>query len=288
MVKKTEKMKEKYALVTGGGSGIGKAIARELALRKYNVLLVALRGEDLRAYACELAEEYGVKTDYLETDLALLDGPRVVYDWVLRNNYSVFFLINNAGMAGTSIFHESDEKYIDDRILVNIRALTFLSRFFIPELKKHENSYILNVSSLSAFYSIPFKALYSSTKAFVLNFSRAIRSELKDTSINISVLCPNGVRTNEGTFARIEAHGKKGRLTAISVEKVARQAVQKTLEKRFLIIPGNINHFLLNLSRIMPYALEQRILYREFNREIEVSSLENVMTTERLKLKKTV
>lgn len=264
---------DKYALVTGAGSGIGKAIARELASRKINILLVALSGERLGDYARELAEEYDIKTDFLETDLSLSGGPMKVYTWTKKNNYPVFFLINNAGMAGTSIFHESNDKYIDDRILVNIRALTFLIRYFIPDLKKHDQSFILNVSSLSAFYPIPFKALYSSTKAFVLNFSRAIRSELKDSSISISVLCPNGVRTNEGTFARIEAHGAAGKITTIGVEKVARIAINKTLNKRFLIIPGNINYFLLSLSRVMPHALEQRVLYREFNREVGVSKI---------------
>ena len=276
MVENAMSMKEKFALVTGAGSGIGKSIAKELAIRKINTLLVALPGEDLEKYAGELSEEYGIKTDFLEIDLSRSNGPREVYKWIILKNYSVFFLINNAGMAGTSVFHESDDKYIDDRILVNIRALTFLTRYFIPDLKKQNPSYILNVSSLSAFYSIPFKALYSSTKAFVLNFSRARRAELRDTGIHVSVLCPNGVRTNQGTFTRIEAHGKKGKLTTISVDKVARVAIKKCLERKFLIIPGGVNHFLRMLSRFMPHTVEQAILYREFYKEVKVSRKEVV------------
>ncbi len=272
MVGNTMSMNDKFALVTGAGSGIGKAIAKELASRKINTLLVALPGESLDRFARELSEEYGITADYLEIDLSHPAGPRKVYEWTLLKNYQVFFLVNNAGIAGTSVFHESDDKYIDDRIFVNIRALTFLTRYFIPDLKKNGSSYILNVSSLSAFFSIPFKALYSSTKAFVVNFSRAIRTELRDSGIHVSVLCPNGVRTNHGTFARIDAHGKKGKWTAINVEKVAYLAIEKCIQKKFLIIPGRINHFLRVLSRVMPYALEQRILYREFNKEVKVSS----------------
>jgi short-subunit dehydrogenase len=264
-------MNKKFALVTGAGSGIGKSIARELASREINVLLVALPGEDLEGYSKSLSGEFGITSHCFEIDLSLLDSPRKVIEWVQKKQYPVYFLVNNAGMAGTAVFEESDDRYIDDRILVNVRALTVLCRYFIPLLKEHNTSYILNVSSLSAYYAIPFKALYSSTKAFVLNFSRAIRTELKETSISVSVLCPNGVQTNAGTFSRIAAHGNKGKLTAVGVEKVARMAVEGALRKKFVIIPGRVNHLLLFISRLLPHWLEQRVLYGEFLKEVKVS-----------------
>lgn len=273
MAGKINEFRKGWALVTGAGSGIGKSIARELASRKINVLLVALPGEDLRGYSMELVSEYGIKTDFLETDLSEKTGPAEVYKWVRRKKYGVFFLVNNAGMAGTAKFDESDDHYIDKRILVNIRALTLLCRYFIPDMKELRESYILNVSSLSAFYAIPFKALYSSSKTFVLNFSRAVRTELRNSTVSISVLCPNGVHTNDGTFARIASHGKVGRLTAIYVDAVAVKAVENTFKKKFIIIPGRINHFLRLLSRIMPHGIEQRLLYREFYKEVRVYEL---------------
>lgn len=260
-----------YALVTGAGSGIGKSLVRELAHRGINCLLVALRGEDLKGYAGKLAEEYRVKTDYLEVDLSEKEGPLLVYKWVREKKYNVFFLANNAGMAGTTIFEKSDVKYIDDRILVNIRALTLLTRFFIEILKEQPRSYILNVSSLSAFYPIPFKALYSSSKTYVLNFSRAVRTELRETPISVSVVCPNGVHTNDATFARIASHGRIARLTTVHVDEVARISIENTFRGKFMIIPGRFNHFLRFLSRIIPHGIEQRMLYREFLKEVKVS-----------------
>jgi short-subunit dehydrogenase len=271
MAEKKLNTEEVYALVTGAGSGIGKSLVREMAKRGYNCLLVALRGEDLKGYARKLSEEFKVKTDYLEVDLSEKEGPQAVYSWVKEKQYDVFFLANNAGMAGTSIFEKSDDRYIDDRILVNIRALSLLTRFFIDELKQHPKGYILNVSSLSAFYAIPFKALYSSSKAFVLNFSRAIRTELRETSISVSVLCPNGVHTNDGTFARIASHGRVARLTTVHVDEVAKTAVENTFKRKFMIIPGSFNHFLRFLSRVMPHGIEQRLLYREFYKEVKAS-----------------
>lgn len=262
-----------FSLVTGASSGIGKAIATDLAMRKQNVLLVSLPGQGLEKVSDSLASAWGIKTDWLEVDLSSPEGPRKVYEWVKKNKYTVQILVNNAGVAGTMGIEESNDKYIDDRLLVNVRALTVLCHYFIPEMKNLPAAYILNVASLSAFFSIPFKSIYSASKAFVVNFSRAIRTELGRSSISVSVVCPNGVRTNEGTHARIEAHGKIVRLTTVTPEQVARKSIDKMLRHKFMIIPGRFNVFLLYLSHIIPGFLQQRLLYREFSKEFELEQI---------------
>lgn len=260
-----------FALITGASSGIGKAIAFYCGSKNMNLLLLSLPGEDLASVANEIRMKYNVFTDFLELDLAQTDGPEKVYTWTESKGYAVNILINNAGVAGTTIFENSDPDYSDRRIMVNIRALVLLCRYFIPELKKHQKAYILNVGSLSAFFSIPYKALYSASKAFVVNFSRALRYELKGSNISVSVVCPNGVRTNAGTHARIEAHGAKGRFTAIAVDKLAEEAVENLLKGKFLYIPLRINWILFYLQKIIPTAIQQKILTREFLKEVKVS-----------------
>ncbi len=138
-------------------------------------------------------------------------------------------------------------------------------------MKEMKEAYILNVGSLSAWYSIPFKSIYSASKAFVVNFSRALHTELQGSGVSISVVNPNGVKTNEGTLARIGSHGKKGEYTSLSAEKVAEIAVCGMLKKKFLIIPGRINRFVLFATYLTPIALQQKFLYREFYKEVRVS-----------------
>jgi short-subunit dehydrogenase len=260
-----------FALVSGASSGIGKQMAYELASKGKNLLIISLPHQNLNEVREDIKAKYSVEVFSMEVDLSEMNGPKKVYEWVKSNQYNVDVLINNAGIAGTAVFDKSDDKYIDDRLLVNVRALVFLCRYFIPEMKLLTEAYILNVGSLSAYYSIPFKSLYSATKAFVVNFSRAIRTELTDTNISVSVVCPNGVRTNQGTHARIDAHGAKGKITSKSVEDVARISLNGMYKKKFLIIPGMINWFLLFISRLLPRFLEQRILYNEFYKEVKVS-----------------
>ncbi len=258
-----------FTLVTGAGSGIGKSIALCCARRKMNLLLVSLPGEKLAEFAAELQSEYGISTDHLETDLALENAPLEVFNWATSGGRPVNILVNNAGIGGTSVFGDSDPSYSDRRIMVNVRALVLLTRYFLPELKKHEKAFILNMGSLSAFFAIPYKAVYSAGKAFVVSFSKALRYELKGSGVSVCVVCPNGVRTNSGTGERINAHGLKGKLTAVDVDYLAEQAVEKMLRGKFMYIPLRLNRFLLFLQKVLPASLQQRIITAEFRKEIK-------------------
>jgi hypothetical protein len=224
--------------------------------------------------AVAIAEKYKVRTVFFETDLSELNSPKQLFDWSQVNKLDVNILINDAGVAGASVFEKSDLKYIDDRILVNIRALVMLMRLFIPVLKTHTNSYIMNVGSLAGFFPIPYKSLYSASKVFVLYFSMAVRCELRGTGIGVSVLCPNGVRTNPATNDIINSHGKVGRLTEKSAEFVARKGIDGMLNHKFIIIPGEINHFLFILQRLIPVSFQQKILAREFMKEVKLTGIE--------------
>lgn len=260
-----------FTLVTGASSGIGKEIAWYCGSIGMNLILVSLPDERLDQVALEIAEKHSVKTVYFETDLTKLDSPEEIFNWTQTKGLDVNILINNAGVAGASVFEISDIEYIDMRIMLNIRALVMLSRLFLPVLKTHQNSYILNVGSLAGFFPIPYKCMYSASKAFVLFFSKALRHELKGTGVSVSVLCPNGVRTNIATNARINSHGRIGQLTELSARLVARKAVEGMLRHRLIIIPGKINYILLLLNRILPASIQQNILSREFMKEVKAT-----------------
>lgn len=261
-----------YTLITGASSGIGKAMAVQCGEMGMNLLLVSLPGEGLEAFSHELAGKFNILTGFIEQDLTDPSGPEAVFEWTRSSGYDVNILINNAGVAGASVFEKSEMKYIDDRILLNIRALVFLTRFFIPMLKAHPHSHILNVGSMAGFFPIPFKSLYSASKAFVLTFSRSLRSELKGSGLSISVLCPNGVQTNHTTVDRIRSHGKLGTLTKLDVTKVARAGIQGMMHEKFLIIPGKINYLLLILRYILPLSFQQFLLQREFIKEVRATT----------------
>ncbi|RLD68810.1 MAG: hypothetical protein DRI95_01940 [Bacteroidetes bacterium] len=267
--------KEQYTLITGGSRGIGKGFAFECARRGMNILLVARSGEQLENAANELLNKYPVLVKTFAIDLTEKKAPQNVFDWCKKNNYVVNILINNAGVGGTTIFDKSTVEYSDMRIQLNTRALVLLCRYFIPEMKKLPKAYILNVSSLSAFFAIPYKSVYSATKVFVLNFSKAIRDELVESPINVSVVCPNGVVTNKEISSRIEAYGKKGNVAVISINELATFTIEEMLKDKAVIIPKKINRVLVFFGKIMPDFLKQHILRNQFKKEIELSVKNN-------------
>lgn len=259
---------ERYALVTGGSSGIGRAIVRECARRKMNVLVVALPGRELEETVEEVRQTCSVKADFLATDLAEKDGPRKVAEWTSGQGYVIDLLVNNAGIAGTAVFTESAPEYSDLRIQLNIRALVMLTGMLLPGMLQLDGAYILNMGSLSAFYPIGYKSVYAATKAFVLSFSLALDEELRGTGVRSCVVCPNGVRTNTGTNKRIDSHGWKGRAAEVTADEIAKIALDGLFRGRKVIIPGAFNRFLYAFSKLFPLALRTRIATREMKKEV--------------------
>jgi short-subunit dehydrogenase len=242
-----------YTLITGGSMGIGKALANECARRGMNLLLVALPGPELEETAIEIREEFSVKVDTLGIDLTASPSPGKVLEWCEENNYTIDILMNNAGIAGSVIFEESSIEYSDERILLNIRALVILSRLFIPMLKQNKRAYILNTGSFSAYQPLAYKSVYAASKSFVHLFSLALNEELKDTTISVTVINPNGVRTNAGTYDRIKSHGKLVQKTLIlDADKISQIAVEGMLKGKRIIVPGFWNRCILQITRPLP------------------------------------
>jgi len=242
-----------YTLITGGSMGIGKALAIECARRGMNLLLVALPGPDLKQTANEIREVFSIKVDTLGIDLTEPKAPGKVLEWCKKNNYAIDILMNNAGIAGSAIFEESSIEYSDERILLNIRVLVILSRLFIPMLKQNKRAYILNTGSFSAYQPLAYKSVYAASKSFVHLFSLALNEELRGTSVSVTVINPNGVRTNSSSLDRIKSHGKLVQKTLIlDADKIAEIALEGMLKGKRIIVPGFWNRFMLQVTRLLP------------------------------------
>lgn len=264
------KDKETYTLITGGSGGLGKALAEECAGRGMNLILVALPDKDLTLTSEYIKKKYKVKVWTYGVDLVQREAPEKIHAFCEQNGLTVDMLINNAGASGHAVFEKSSIDYNELRILLNVRALVLLTRLFIPSMKKLDSAYILNVGSIASFFSIPFKSVYSASKAFVLSFSKALRGELRDTSINVSILCPNAFKSNTQVDLSIKTHGTKGKIILLTPEKIAKTGIKKLLKGKKIIIPGSANKFLLWAGKILPETIKQRILYHEFKKELAV------------------
>lgn len=257
----------KYVIITGGSLGLGKAIAHKLASEGCNLILLSLPNEGLSICCEELFLNYGVQTRYYETDLRQQANIQGFAEWVISQKLEIAGLVNNAGIGGSSFFDKTDLMLIDNMILVNIRALTLMSRLFIPELIKQKKSFILNVSSIAAFKPMPFKTVYPASKAYVYSFSVGLGEELKNTPIHVSVLHPGPMDTSEENSGRIDKHGFLGKLVLLTVDEVAEIAVNQVLAGEKVIIPGLFNKICIRLLKFIPRRIAMPILSKVLKKE---------------------
>ena len=261
---------EKYTLITGASTGLGKELARECAQLGKNLILTALPGEEVNRLGIYFADEYGVSVKTFETDLTKFGAVEYLVDKIY--DFEIEILINNAGVGGTKSFLDATPGYIDQIVMLNMRALVLLTRLLLPVLKRQGKAYILNIASMASFGPMPFKTVYPASKAFVYSFSRGLGAELKGTGITVSVAHPGGMRTNAEVIRRIESHNRLIRSTTLSVSKVAQICIRQLLKGDELIIPGFMNKLSWLVLKMVPVWMRLKIMRVTLQNEIKGSN----------------
>ena len=230
------------ALVTGASSGIGAAIARELASRGHGAVLVARRQERLQALADELAGGHGVRAEVIGADLADAGHRDRLVARIEDLGLEVDVLVNNAGFGAFGGAHRLDPDRQVEMVRLNCEALMDLHARYSAEMVDRGRGAILNVASTAAFQPLPGSACYAATKAFVLSLSEASHAELRHRGIVVTALCPGPVRTEFGEIAGVG--DKEGQLPGpfwTSAEQVARDAVDSLAKGKRVVVPGLLN-----------------------------------------------
>ena len=255
-----------YTLVTGSSHGIGRAMAEECARKGYNLLLVALDQPNLEETASGIAEQYGVRTHFLGLDLTKENAPERVYEWCQSNGFVVDRLINNAGFGRSGYFHKINMSEYLPMMKLNNEVLVKLTYFFLPDMIKLPKAAIMNMSSIEANMPNPYKAVYTGTKNFVYAFSLALREELNDTNVSVSVLCPGPTLTNEDGLKRVQAQGWRAKVLLMMPDDVAKAAISGMDRGVQVIIPGWRNGLLNRIMYVMPTKTKMTIMERIFRK----------------------
>ena len=240
------------ALVTGASSGIGRDIARELAKRKYDIIVVARNEEELKKLKKELEEIYQIKVDIRAMDLIDRDGCRKLHEDVKAKYGVIDILVNDAGFGTCGKFTDTDLEKELGIIDTNIVALHILTKLFLKDMVSVNKGYILNVASIAGFMPGPLMATYYSTKAYVVRLTQSIRHELfkQKSKVKISALCPGPVKTNFNKVADV-----KFNIAEADSKQVACYAIKKMMQGRTLIFPS----FFIWLGRIFSKMLPDQV-----------------------------
>jgi short-subunit dehydrogenase len=245
-------------LITGASSGIGEALARELAGRGHGVTLVARSEEKLRALADELSSAHGVRAEAIACDITDAEARDRLAAAVDRR---VSVLANNAGFGSYQPFAEIDRERALEETRVNGEAVVDLTSRYLPEMVSRGAGAVLITASTAAFQPLPGNALYAGLKSFALTFAEGLHHEVKGNGVTVTALCPGPVKSGfqDASGAHEFASGLPKPLWR-TPEQVAAAAVRGLESGKRIVIPGTPNRVLAAVGRFSPRPVVLRVM----------------------------
>jgi len=241
----------RWALVTGASSGIGAALARELARHGAKLILTARRKERLETLAAELMAQ-GTEVRIVLADLMEPDAPQAIWDATAGAGLAVEILINNAGLGLYGYMHSGDVAQEVAQVRVNCEAAVRLSRLFVPAMVEQRRGWVMMLGSTASFQPVPFLSTYAATKAFDRFFSLGIAEEVAPFGVKVTALCPG---TTESEFFDVSGATKFRTRGMQSAEEVARLGVEALARGKRTIVPYFAGRFTALLVRFLPVGL---------------------------------
>lgn len=226
-----------YALITGATGGLGKAFVCAAAKRGYSLLLTGRSEEKLQALQAELEEKYpDISTRIYAADLSDESSRIAMMEKIVAEHIRISLLANVAGADIQKSLVEYTQEKIAFQCRVNFEAVVSLCRFAIEN--KAERLEIVNVSSVSGIYPMPYFAIYSATKGALTSFSQSLRAEMKGQNVAVTAILPGAMPTREDIKEQIAGQGLWGKLAAKSPEEVAEKSLNAVRKNKRKVIVG--------------------------------------------------
>lgn len=248
-------MKRQWALITGASSGIGYQYARVLANKGYDLIIVSNEEQEIISKGKLLSRDFGVDVHPVCMDLATTDAAEKLFRFCKDNKLQVGILINNAGMFSLGEIVDSEASRNEKILTLHMHTPTMLCHYFGQVMKQEGRGHILNMSSMAAWLPYSGIGLYAASKRYLKNFSRSLRTELKDYGVHVTTVCPGAIATD---LYNLPQHYQRLALrlgVMMTPEKLAAKGIRAMFHRRACILPGTINYILLPLARLTPLKL---------------------------------
>jgi len=240
----------RWVLVTGASSGLGLAMAEQLA-RDYgaHLILVARRENLLRDLQQKLQDTYSVQCEVIAADLAQPAEVERVFS--LSTAHPVYGVILNAGITHFGLHENLDEVGLQQLMAINLTSVVTLVNRFIPYLlQQDQHGGILLISSMAGLLPVPYQSAYAATKAFIAQFGQSLYHELHDRHVSITTFCPGGIKTEMTMNNKLDYFNNS--LLVESADVCARKALQAFSHRRYVAVSSWLNLLQLFVARFVP------------------------------------
>lgn len=253
--------------ITGGGSGLGQALARLYAKRGWHIAISDLSAERAAALAAELAQS-GTEVLAQVCDIRKAEDLQAFVDAVAARFGRIDIFVNNAGVAGAGSLEQTSFDDWQWMLDINLMGVVRGSKAVVPLLRKQGFGHVVNIASLAGVASAPMMASYNVAKAGVISLSESLRSDLSGTGVGVTVVCPSffvsdlhsTARTSNADQQRIVAKMvNKAQYTADDIAAIVARAVDA---KRFMVLPQKDAKFTWWFKRIAPERFHHWVVKR--------------------------
>ena len=258
-------MNEVYTMITGATGGLGGAFVRLAVKNGENLILTGRHEEKLRLLKEKiLAENTGTDVRIFAVDLSDEGSREETIRQIAAEHLKIGRLINVAGADILKAFAEYTQEKLCFQCRVNFEAAVALCRFALE--RRTEELEILNISSVSGLYPMPYFAIYSATKAALTAFSLALREEMKGKGVRVTAVLPGAMPTRADIREQIKGQGIWGRLAAKSPDFVAEKSLKAVSRNRGKIIPGFWNKAMAAGIKFIPQSWKLRFIARRWSK----------------------
>jgi short-subunit dehydrogenase len=259
-----QSLANQVAVITGAGSGIGRALAEQLAEEGCRLALADIDAENLASVAAALRQR-GAQLTTHTLDVADRAAVYAFADDVLQSHGGAQLIINNAGVSVSQTVAELTYDDFEWLMNINFWGIVHGTKAFLPHLLKNSSGHIVNVSSIFGMIGVPTQSAYNASKFAVRGFTEALRQELAGSGVAVSCVHPGGIRTNIARTSRFyqapdglqdieRYHARFDRLARTSPQKAAAIIVAGIKARRPRILIGRDAHLLDYAQRLLPTA----------------------------------
>jgi dehydrogenase/reductase SDR family member 7B len=262
-------MKQKVVIITGGSSGIGKALAEHFGSRGSRILITGRNQQELDT-AVEDLRKKGIEIAGFRADVSIEDDNRRMAEYALSRYGQIDILINNAGISMRALFSEVDLDVVKKVMDINFYGVLYATKYCLPEIMRNKGS-VIGISSVAGFRGLPGRTGYSASKFALNGFLEVLRTELLKTGVHVLTACPGFTASNIRKRSLTRDGSQQGESPRqeekmMTAEECARHIYNATVKRKRLLVLTTQGKLAIFLNKWFP-ALADRMVYKVMSKE---------------------